>query len=377
MDAADGGAVDGGGGVAGLLRRKSSSLKKRLVEEDSWTSVERQELDHATSYVSDSMYLVMATPASTLVVGETVLFKAHALCDRSTMGLAGVARVRSEPRATPSNGSGTLFLTNYRLLFLSFHGHSNSLGKNDQAAVQEIVEVVLNNVAELYECRVTAKNGVVMNQLEISCKNLEIVRFNFPEFFVRINKALAANQPQFAYACADISTLPDTSGWGVYDPHAEFVRLNFKTLPSGPIRELRTAPSAGSSHQIESGTREEANLKMNVWNRNEDLALEECKLLSGGFATFLQVLLGIIALSVLVVKRYHEVPRRPVTVWAFDASKQMIGAGFAHVANLLIAIMLYQYEHGHGSASSGVDQCAFYFVNFTMDTTVGSSSSDS
>ncbi|GLE01601.1 hypothetical protein PINS_up010431 [Pythium insidiosum] len=110
---------------------------------------------------------------------------------------------------------------------------------------------------------------------------------------------------------------------------------------------------------------------MNVWNGNEDLALEECKLLSGGFATFLQVLLGIIALSVLVVKRYHEVPRRPVTIWAFDASKQMIGAGFAHVANLLIAIMLYQYEHGHGSGTTGVDQCAFYFVNFTMDTTVG------
>ena len=41
---------------------------------------------------------------------------------------------------------------------------------------------------------------------------------------------------------------------------------------------------------------------------------EECKLLSGSFATFIQVLLGVIALSVLVFKRYHEVPRRPVVV---------------------------------------------------------------
>lgn len=43
-------------------------------------------------------------------------------------------------------------------------------------------------------------------------------------------------------------------------------------------------------------------------------------------------------------------------VWAFDASKQMIGAGFAHVANLLIALMLYQHEHEPQLSTSGVDQ---------------------
>lgn len=42
--------------------------------------------------------------------------------------------------------------------------------------------------------------------------------------------------------------------------------------------------------------------------------VEECKLLSGGFAAFLQILLGIIALSVLIAKRYHEVPQRPLVV---------------------------------------------------------------
>lgn len=41
---------------------------------------------------------------------------------------------------------------------------------------------------------------------------------------------------------------------------------------------------------------------------------EECKLLSGGFAVVLQVLLGFIALSVLVLKRYQEVPQRPLLV---------------------------------------------------------------
>ncbi|RLN98150.1 hypothetical protein BBJ28_00002450 [Nothophytophthora sp. Chile5] len=144
---------------------------------------------------------------------------------------------------------------------------------------------------------------------------------------------------------------------------------------------------------------------MKTWEGDEDANLEECKLLSGEFAVLLQVLLGFIALSVLVFKRLREVPRRPL-VWAFDASKQMVGASFAHVANLLIAILLYSYEDSHKSADTTVDQvapelispccpafavvsrlnlfvcmatrmywayfqCALYFVNFTLDTTLG------
>ncbi|GAB9472770.1 hypothetical protein Gpo141_00009940 [Globisporangium polare] len=100
-------------------------------------------------------------------------------------------------------------------------------------------------------------------------------------------------------------------------------------------------------------------------------AAEECKLLSGGFAALMQVMLGFIAFSVLILKRYHEVPQRPLAVWGFDASKQMVGAGFAHVANLLIAILLYQHQVDAEQVMKGVDQCAFYFVNFTMDTTFG------
>lgn len=146
---------------------------------------------------------------------------------------------------------------------------------------------------------------------------------------------------------------------------------------------------------------------MKTWEGDEDANLEECKLLSGEFAALLQVALGLIALSVLIVKRLREVPRRPLVVWAFDASKQMIGAGFAHVANLLIAILLYSYEDAHASSDKSVDQvrgslapiarfycslllllrraltprrgnlscplrqCAFYFVNFSLDTTFG------
>ncbi|POM75079.1 membrane protein [Phytophthora palmivora] len=110
---------------------------------------------------------------------------------------------------------------------------------------------------------------------------------------------------------------------------------------------------------------------MGTWQDNEDGNAGECKLLSGHFAVMLQVLLGLIAISVLVVKRLREVPRRPLMVWAFDAAKQMIGATFAHVANLLIAILLYSYQEEQQSGEEAVDQCALYFVNFTLDTTFG------
>ncbi|KAF4039396.1 STIMATE family [Phytophthora infestans] len=103
----------------------------------------------------------------------------------------------------------------------------------------------------------------------------------------------------------------------------------------------------------------------------EDSKPKECELLSGDFAVLLQVLLGFIAISVLAIKRLREVPQRPLTIWAFDASKQMVGATFAHVANLFIAIVLFNYQKEMESGEESVDQCALYFVNFTLDTTLG------
>ncbi|EQC25459.1 hypothetical protein SDRG_16678 [Saprolegnia diclina VS20] len=92
-----------------------------------------------------------------------------------------------------------------------------------------------------------------------------------------------------------------------------------------------------------------------------------CKLLSGPFETFIQVALGFIAMSVLVVKRLRESPRRPLGVWLFDAGKQAIGAGVAHAANIAIAIVLVGYSQKKDPA----DQCAMYFINFTLDTSFG------
>ncbi|RLN98151.1 hypothetical protein BBJ28_00002451 [Nothophytophthora sp. Chile5] len=199
------------------------------MEEDSWTEVERQELDHATSYVSESMYLVMENPVGALYSGESVLFKVHALCDQSTLGRVGVTTAkkpadRTDPSATASAADdgvmhGTLFLTSYRLLFRSFHNHE-----------EELVEVLLDNIAELAEFRVSGKLGL-MSQLEISCKNFELVKFNFPgesvsgDVYVRINQLLMAKFKPAAFAFARQA---DTSGWAAYDAQAEFTRLGFK-----------------------------------------------------------------------------------------------------------------------------------------------------
>ncbi|KAG9407002.1 hypothetical protein AC1031_001626 [Aphanomyces cochlioides] len=53
-------------------------------------------------------------------------------------------------------------------------------------------------------------------------------------------------------------------------------------------------------------------------------------------------------------------------IWLFDASKQAIGAGVAHIANVTIAIALVGF-----SEENSTDECAMYFINFTLDTSIG------
>ena len=90
----------------------------------------------------------------------------------------------------------------------------------------------------------------------------------------------------------------------------------------------------------------------------------KCTLAATTFDDLIQVVLGVIALCVLILKRQREKPRRPFKVWALDASKQVMGAGFAHLLNIGLAIWF-------SSAAGSGDECAFYFINFFIDTSVG------
>jgi len=53
----------------------------------------------------------------------------------------------------------------------------------------------------------------------------------------------------------------------------------------------------------------------------------------------------------LVFKRFYiDRPPRPWRVWGFDVGKQLVGGGFVHLANIVVASLL---------SGSGGDECAW------------------
>ena len=91
----------------------------------------------------------------------------------------------------------------------------------------------------------------------------------------------------------------------------------------------------------------------------------ECRLL-GPFALFIQGALGVLALLSLVYKRWRERPQRPIKIWAFDASKQVVGSALLHVANLLMSM----FSSGQITPKAGdyeANPCSFYLLNLAID----------
>jgi hypothetical protein len=62
--------------------------------------------------------------------------------------------------------------------------------------------------------------------------------------------------------------------------------------------------------------------------------------MTGILGIVIQVGLGILSFSVLVIKRFRERPQRPWKIWVFDTSKQLISQLIAHFINLTISIAL-------------------------------------
>ena len=92
---------------------------------------------------------------------------------------------------------------------------------------------------------------------------------------------------------------------------------------------------------------------------------EQCHLLGGWFANMIQALVGIIALSVLIVKRAYEVPQRTTRVWLYDTAKNTAGACTAHFCNTGLAILF------SASATVHADECSLYAVALGIDVAVG------
>ncbi len=104
----------------------------------------------------------------------------------------------------------------------------------------------------------------------------------------------------------------------------------------------------------------------------------ECRLL-GPFAILIQSSLGLLAISSLVFKRWRERPQRPVKVWAFDVSKQVVGSVLLHISNLLMAMFSsgrFSSHPDHPNVQTRMDDggdhyqpnpCAMYLLNLAID----------
>lgn len=89
-----------------------------------------------------------------------------------------------------------------------------------------------------------------------------------------------------------------------------------------------------------------------------------CTVLGGPFALAMQGLLLFITCSVLVYKKQREAESRSWLEFGLDSSKQLMGAGWLHVANMLCAIVF-------AGESVDVDECTWYATNILVDTTLG------
>lgn len=101
----------------------------------------------------------------------------------------------------------------------------------------------------------------------------------------------------------------------------------------------------------------------------------QCRLLSGSYASMLQVFLGVFSLSSLFYKRWiveSESPAmRPYEVWLMDVSKQAVQSVFVHFGNIALAIVFAGLHMDDNPSASSGDECAFYFLSFMLDTLVG------
>lgn len=92
--------------------------------------------------------------------------------------------------------------------------------------------------------------------------------------------------------------------------------------------------------------------------------MAECHVLEGVFGLLVQGVLFLISIGVLAYKFKLDPAGRTPTQFILDSSKQIAGAGWTHVLNLMCAVVL------HRATESG-DQCAWYWIEIMVDTTLG------
>lgn len=92
----------------------------------------------------------------------------------------------------------------------------------------------------------------------------------------------------------------------------------------------------------------------------------QCQVLSSSWGILVQGLLFAVTVATLLLKWKLEALRRPFWIFLLDSSKQIVGAGAIHCMNLACS-MFFSSTSSHGTS----DECAWYWVNIMIDTTLG------
>ena len=91
---------------------------------------------------------------------------------------------------------------------------------------------------------------------------------------------------------------------------------------------------------------------------------QECQLLGGAFANFMQFSLGAICVLILIYKRQTEVPRRDWLIWFLDVTKQALGSFIGHFANVFASIII-------ANSIVNADECLWYCLTHVVGSTFG------
>ncbi|KAF2835006.1 hypothetical protein M501DRAFT_903008, partial [Patellaria atrata CBS 101060] len=179
--------------------------------------------------------------------------------------------------------------------------------------------------------------------------------------------------PEMGYGSQDMGSIPpdstlifETKLMGIKGVDLEAV---LTARPSATLTSITNSISTSASSSSQPN-------KASIFETDND-----CRLL-GNFALLVQAALGGLAVLSLVWKRWRERPRRPVKVWSFDVSKQVVGSVLLHVANLFMSMLSSgsldiaasaKDAATHAQAQDGrqPNPCSFYLLNIFIDTTIG------
>ncbi len=258
---------------------------------------------------------------------------------------------------SPSSDSSTPIFLHFTSIFLFAGGtYSRALNRKIRGCCQEVDSETQSHSRTRHSHRITTRNRVTDDSLSTFDHTLQLSAFSELEYKgkIRGHKILMLPPPGLESSLA--SLLQDATPTSLL---SAVIETATSTLASAVV-STATAVSSSSSPK-------------------PDPDNGECQLL-GPFAIFVQGALGCLALLALVYKRWRERPQRPLKIWFFDVSKQVVGSVLVHIANLLMSMLSSgQFsikldpnsvvtrrmtdEHGRYKPNP----CSFYLLNLAID----------